>query len=648
MAWKLKLVTASLSLMILNPLDAARGIERTLKSPQTIKDTSSMLQEMHGQMKVMQEQLGTLKASQQLLSAESAIKNLSPKVRKLEVHLERIEKQLAAGASNEELNSLRSDIADMKDKLHGLISAPDTSVDATLSALNPTLDRMQKQVYFLYEAVKKQSDVQEKELNEKMSQVARKMAEFEQDFQNKFSEIQGTSSSLTLIRQALQHNYGLISNLKVDVEAIKNEKIGQLNQDIQNIKLEFSKEELVAKLATLKSHVAKLATVFKKSIASIQETTLIAEKSLAQSNVLDTKVKDLFEAQAKQLNGLKALFQKNQNLKQQLDLVKSVVEQADQGLIEKVKHEVEGYKLGSLQKGLVVLKKHQDKMSEDINLLRKSNESFYLENQAHLDDVKGKIAKFQDIEEKVSTIDKKSMALFQHVKNLASRSEIDKLAQGLGMSLEKIDSLYQDMKHVHDEMVDSAKKNEFIQQQMVKINDSYAQFESMQQKLEKLSMQCVYLHKQMKTISPAHELQIFKEQIHELSQKVANLLEEKPSEMIEKVSNQVQAKMEAMQAEINSLNQKLDEKDATLAKLTRRVAFLTKSLSEKLEQSPQDSLDLNQFKASLEEKFDKEIKAVQSDRMLFETLIQRVAALEASINLEESLSKESINDTLDP
>jgi chromosome segregation ATPase len=648
MAWKINLVTAALSVMILNPLDAARGVERTLKSPQTVKDTSSMLQEMHGQMRVMQEQLGSLKASQQLLSAENAIKNLTPKVRKLEIHLERLEKQFAQGASTDELNSLRSEFSDMKDKLHGLISAPDTSVDAALSALHPTLDRMQKQVYYLYEAVKKQSDSHEKELNEKMSLVARKMAEFEQDIQTKLADMQGTASSLTLIRQALQHNHSLITTLKVDIESIKNEKIGQLAQDIQNVKHEFSKEELVSKVATLKSHVTKLATVFKKSLSSLQTTTQMAEKSLAQSNVVDTKVKDLYEAQAKQLNGLKALYQKNQAVIQQLDLVKAVVEQSEQGLVEKVKNELKGYKLEAVQKGLVYLKNNQDNLLGEISQLKKNNETFYLEQQAHLDDIKAKANKFQDYDDKLSNLDKKSMALFHHVKNLASRSEIDKLAQGLGLSLDKIDSLYQDMKHVHDEIEQSLAKNDRIEKEMVKINESYSHFEGMQQKLEKLSMQCVYLHKQMKSISPAQDLQVFKDQIADLSTKVNALLEQKPQDFFEKVSTHIQSKFEAMQNEINSLSQKLEEKDSQISKLTRRVAFLTKTLSEKLEQNPQDSLDLNQFKASLEEKMEKEIKAVQSDRMLFETLIQRVAALEASINVEESMLKETPSDRLDP
>lgn len=648
MAWKINLVTAALSVMILNPLDAARGVERTLKSPQTVKDTSTMLQEMNGQMKVMQEQLGSLKASQQLLSAENAIKNLTPKVRKLEIHLERVEKQLASGASNDELNSLRNDFLDMKDKLQALISAPDTSVESALSALNPTLDRMQKQVYYLYEAVKKQSESHEKELNEKMSLVAKKMSQFENDIQTKLADMQGTASSLTLIRQALQHNHSLISTLKVDIESIKNEKIGQLYQDIQNIKMEFSKDDLINKVTTLKTHLTKLATVFKKSLANLQTTTQIAEKSLAQSNVCDTKIKDLLEDQAKQLNGLKALFQKNQSLNEQLSLVKSVVEQSEQGLIEKVKQEVETYKLGSVKKGLFLLKKDHDQMAEEINLIKKSNEAFYLEQQANFEDIKAKANKFNEVDEKLGILDKKSMALFNHVKNLASHSEIDKLAQGLGLSLDKIDSLYQDMKHVHDEINQTLQKNQQIEQQMTKISESYSHFESMQQKLDKLSMQCVYLHKQMKSSSQATDLQAFKDQIAELSIKVNALMEVKPQDMLEKVSNHIQSKLEVMQGEINSLNQKLDEKDTQISKLTRRVAFLTKTLSEKLEQSPQDSLDLNQFKTSLEEKVENEIKAVQSDRMLFETLIQRVAALEASLNVEDNLLKDQANDPADP
>lgn len=620
MAWKINLVTAMLSVMIFNPLDAARGVEKTLKSPQTVKDTSSLLQDMHSQMRIMQEQLGTLKASQQLLSAESAIKNLTPKVRKIEIHLERLEKQLASGASNDELNSLRNDFSDMKEKLQGLISAPDVSVDATLNALHPTLDRMQKQVYFLYEAVKKQSDSHEKELNEKMSLVAKKMMEFEQDIQAKFADMQGTASSLTLIRQALQNNHALISTLKVDVETIKNEKISQIFQDIQNIKTEFNKEDLVNKLGALKSDLTKLAVVFKKSLSSIETTNQTAEKAFNQTTEINTKIKDLFDVQTKHLNGFKVLFQKNKMMEEQLKLVKAVVEQSEHGLVEKIKGEIDGYKLPLMQ--------------EDLIKLKNDHKTFVLDQQSNLEAIKAKINHIQDADYKLDILNKKARALFHHVKNLASRSEIDNLAQGLGLSLDKINALSQDVSGVH--------------KAITKINQSYAQFEGMQKKLDKVAMQCVYLHKQMKTSSQAVDLQTFKDQIAELSQKVNALLEQKPQDLFEKVSSQIQVKMDLMQEEINHLCQKLEEKDTQISKLTRRVAFLTKTLSEKIEQSPQHSADLNQFKTGLEEKVEKEINAVRSDRMLFETLIQRVAALEASLNMEDSLNKDSTNDRLDP
>lgn len=647
MAWKLNIVTAVLSVVILNPLEAARDIEKTLKSPQTVKDTGSMLQEMHAQMKMMQEQLGGLKASQQLLSAETAIKNLTPKVRKLEIHLERLEKQLALGASSDELNSLKNEFLDMKERLQGLIATPDTSVEAVLSALNPTLERMQKQVYFLYEAVKKQADMHQKELHEKMGLVAKKMGEFEKDIQIKLSDMQTAASSLTLIRQALQHNHSLITTLKVDVESIKNEKIGQLFQDIRNMKQEFSKDELITKLTSLKASLAKLVTVFKGSLNSIQTSAQMAEKSMTLVKGCDSKLQELTTAQAKHLKGLKLLFYKNQALVEQLAIVKSVVEQAEQGLIEKVKTEVESYKLSSIRQGLIFLKNNQDKLVNEINVLRKNNEMLALEQQANFDDIKAREHQMQDIGEKLGVLDKKSTALFHHVKNLASRAEIDKLAQGLGLSLDKIDSLYGDLKQVHEEISQTLSKNQQIEEQISKVNTSYLEFEQMKQKLEKLSMQCVYLHKQITTQTPALELQAFKDQIAELSLKVNTLLESKPQELVEKVSLQVEEKMQTMQTEIRGLYQQLEEKETQLAKLTKRVAFLTKTLAEKLEQSPQDSLDFNQFKASLEEKLDKEIKAIQSDRMLFETLIQRVAALEASINIE-LVNKEDVSETLDP
>lgn len=371
MKWKLGFTALATSLFLIHPLDAARQLDKSMQNPRTLSDTSSMLQEMHGQMKLMQEQLGTLKASQQLLSAENAIKHLTPKVRKLEVHLERLEKQMSQSASLEEISQIKNDLFDMKTKLSALISAPDSSVDAALNALNPTLERMQKQVYYLYETVKTNSEKQEQDVQDKLTKLVSKLGLFEEDVSKKIDDLQATGSSLLLIRQALQQNHNVINTLKIDLETLKNEKMNEIFNQLEQVKVQANQDELIHKMAYMKQQIQKLAQVFKKSITSVESTSQLSEKNLELTNQLGQKVSDIETLQSKHANSMRVLYQRGENLKNQLDLVKTVTEQNYQDSLNKAEQLLARYPVERFSETLKVLADNYNIVADQIEDLKK-------------------------------------------------------------------------------------------------------------------------------------------------------------------------------------------------------------------------------------------------------------------------------------
>lgn len=323
MKLKSQLFAAACSLMILNPLDASRP----LQNPRTLHDTSQVLQDMSGQMKLMQEQLAGLKASQALLSAESAIKHLTPKVRKMEVHLERLEKQLKEGASSAELTSLKHEVIDLKQKLQAYVTAPDVSVETTLSALNPTLERMQKQLYYLHESFKKHQSTSAEALSNQVQNILSRFESFENAVQNKMVDVDSQASSLNLIRQALQASHQIQSGLKVEIEHLKAQSLPQIQKELESLKSATNADLWVRDLSEVKNQVQKLAAIFHKSFENVQETTSCAQEALQLSKATSQELKEVLTAQEKQLSGLKTLYKKEASLQEDLTTLRTLIDQ---------------------------------------------------------------------------------------------------------------------------------------------------------------------------------------------------------------------------------------------------------------------------------------------------------------------------------
>jgi DNA repair exonuclease SbcCD ATPase subunit len=678
---KLGFTTLACSLCVLNFAEAARGFDKNMQNPRTVGDTSSMLQEMHGQMKLMQEQLGSLKASQQLLSAENAIKNLTPKVRKLEIHLERLEKQFSSSVSSEEVSNMKNDLYDLKSKLTALIQSPDTSVESTLSALNPTLDRMQKQVFFLYEAVKSNAKKHENELNQKMDEIMQRFVKFEGDIGERLTDAQGTAASLTLIRQALQHNHTMLNALKVDYETLKNEKINLLTQDVDALKTQVDKDELLSNLTNLKTQIGKLAVVFKKSLGSIESASLLSEKSLAMSEEALKSCEKLSTDQNKHLQGLRILYNREKNLEEQFSLVKTVVEQQASKFSQKLDDMFQQLPVEKLTKAINFLRNNNKIALEEIASLKSQFELSSGEYKKQMEEIGARLEKSHDLLPALEKQDQKIQVLYHKTKDLVSKKDLEQYTSALFQDemaiqriLETLNEQNQKLSQFSSLSQDFVNKNEFVElvshcesqksrtESLVleleacqkKMNELYAisyqnrsqsegqaQLEAMiratSEKVEKIQKQNVSLYKAFKELSTSQEVSELKSKYEELNEKISAINESVTNRKDEVQQSLVDAKVQSLSDQLLNMQQKLDEKDAFINRLAKRVAFLTKSLQDKLESAQaQDTVDINQIKLELQEKIEKELKAVHNDRLVFETLIQRIAALEASLNADES------------
>lgn len=686
MNWKFGFVALGCSLCVLNPLDAGRQLDQTLHNPKTVADASSMLQQMHGEMRLIQEQLGSLKASQQLMSTENAIKLLTPKVRKLEVHLERLEKRLESVASSSELSHLKHDVSDLRLKVQVLANAPDVSVESALSALSPTLERMQKQVYFLYEAVKSQEAAQTQQLNARLDQVAQTTAEFKSSIQDQLAQAQSMSASVNLIRQALVQNHMMIKSMKVDMEGLKNEKLGAVYKQISDLKAQVNQEDLLAHMQMMKDQIQRLASVFKKSISSIDQSFQQAEKSIELGLQLEQKLGDLSSVQGRHFKGLKALYKKQEGLNQKVDVIHSVL---DQTMVSKDRLDqlVNNFPVDKMMKAIRFLKGKTDLVSEQMQQLKQAsiqNPQVELQKkQIHALYGKTQDLKKQTVDMQVkvvscfdslkqclplverqkqqigflyektkSLVSQKDLEVFREVQRVEDRKieslnraledqnqklaqvaarvqqsvkqqDFNDLVQAVGLEKSKVDYLSLDLLSCQDKITQIAQsalelKNSFLSSKGV--NETLLTQAS---QIAHLQKQTCYLHQQMRQVQPALQLEDLKQGLNELATKVQFL-------------DQATSQQAMMEAKLHALTQQLEQKDEAINKLSKKVAFLMRTLKESATQTPATTgSDLSQLKAQIEEKIDQELKAVQNDRLAFETLIQRIAALEATLNLDE-------------
>jgi phage shock protein A len=715
MNWKLGLATLAFSLIMHTPCQAARQFDKNMHNPRTISDTSSMLQDMHGQMKLMQEQLGSLKASQQLLSAENAIKNLTPKVRKLEVHIERIEKQMSSIATFDDFEGLKHDMSDLKSKLSALINAPDHSVESALSAISPTLERMQKQVYYLYETLKTQSSKHEEELHAKMDKIYQRVSQFELDMQDKLQDFQGTGSSLNLIRQALQHNHTLISALKIDIEGLKNEKLGQIMGDIEFLKTQTNKDELIQNLNVLKTHIKKLASVFKNSISSVEEAHQVSEKSMQLAKEVSSSVKTLEASQEKQLLGLKALYKRELALKNQIELVKTCLEQQQAQVTQSVNDVLSKSPLHKVTKAIINLKTQFNLVQEDMIGLKQQQQDAKYEAISCFESLNKQMESFNFVGSKVEAHEAQIGHLYDNDKNKVSKEEFEQLnnivnvekqalnligskieahealiarlydndkqqvskqdfeqlhtlvhveKQSLNAMNTKVDAHDMQISYLYNNNKNNVLKEDFEQlkglvnfekqsiqslQNDLKAVDSKiqnithfeAQLGGFHDKITHLQKQSICLYKKVKNLGSQADLEDLKRKYVEISSKLQKVDQLLSKDDNHDAVNELNQKINLMEQDLKAVKQKLHEKEEFISKLGRRVNFLTKSLNEKLEQAaPKTGEELSHIKDELSIKIEKELRAVQNDRLLFETLIQRVAALEASLNHEETTQEE--------
>jgi len=764
MNWKIKMALIACSLVVSCPMEGAGSrVERSLRSPHMVNETSTVLQEMHGQMKLMQEQLSGLKASQQLLSAESAIKSLTPKVRKMEVHLDRIEKQLERVASLPEVESIKTDMKDLKEKFKAFITKPDSTLDEAINAISPTLDRVQKQVFFLYEAYKKQGAEQKQYIQSQFDAISVKLSDFEADIDRKGADLSSAQSSLSLLRQSVQTQHDFLSRVKSDLEMLKNEKIGLLEKDIEVIKQSKQDEKITGDVSVLQRQIRKLAVVFKKTLASVHETSAKAEGSFKLASGLDNRVTEVEKQNHIIRNGVKVVYKKTLQslnelgtLQSKLSHMETTLDKASQNMFSSFSDE----RMNLFKKGLVLLKTRSDKLSKEVDNLNK-------ELKVGLESVKSGLT---PIHQKIDRLYAQTGALYKETKQRVSKQDVDKIHTQLNKLFAQTNALYQkslelsktqlvtelvqkeDLMPIH-EMINQHKEtlntlNQEIKNVQEGINKiKSASFDSIRDrsliekmekqakhlaglqvrtreliekqagvnqevnaKLDRLARQAQVLYRKTKALvdetksikqaktqnsEPSEKLKKGFRTLYALSKKLAaeqqaqahqvHNFVQKTEASLEKLKLQAKAlyirsqnyatrdEIEALKVSFQSIEGKLaqpslvvsdpnidelkgqlaqiqlklEEKDQAIAQLKRKVAFLTKTLHEKLEktQETHKDRDLDQFKMQIEEKVNQQLSSLQSDRMLFESLLQRIAALEGSLSLDEPMGSISSSET---
>jgi hypothetical protein len=710
MNWKASLTLVACSLLIGNSLEAAKVAPKSFKNPQTLNESTQILNEINGQMQLMQEQLSSLKTSQQLLSAESAIKNLSPKVRKMEVHLERLEKQLEETAQASHITQIKNEMNDLKGKFNAVLSTPTTTVNDTISALNPTLERLQKQVYSLYDAIKNEKNKNAQLISEKMQEIELRLQEFRSELSSNETASYSAASSINVMRQALIQSHEQLVQFKNEIERFRTEEFLGLSQALADFK-KSSKEELTSEISSCNKKLVSLSKIYQNSLTQIGE---LSQKVQSQENFAQLSsqaFKSLEQKEQGARNAIRKLYMAQNQFGENLKALEVALNTTNLSLESKYNQLVSLNPVEKFKKGFMLLKeKHQQTQKEidaihqnvsmhaqNFELFRQScderlatylktedlnhfkNEMMHLQENAKklmLDESAKQIlaltesAKKADmVSQRVAVLETKNENLAQGVsrqltdlftkqaklakacvakiKSLeAKQTEMNKLVASLQSSVEatdfigkKLDSLVVFQQEVAKKFDEQNLVNQQSQVILSKLNELEASHVSTKESLYTSVNEVVNASKQQNEIHGKIQSQVsdlernFGLAMTKMEENL-NMKTDVLKDVNELIALNTAQEANRVQLMINELNAKLTEKEEMIQKLTRRVNFLTKTLSEKLEviNQLQSQQDIEQLKTSIEEKVEKQLKSLAHDRMMFDTLIQRIAALEASLH----------------
>lgn len=691
MNWKASLTLVACSLLVGNTLEAAKVAPKSFKNPQTLNESTQLLNEINGQMQLMQEQLSSLKTSQQLLSAESAIKNLSPKVRKMEVHLERLEKQLEELAPATHLIQIKNEMQDLKGKFNAVLNTPSTTVNDTISALNPTLERLQKQVYALYDAIKNEKNHNAQLISEKLQEMELRLQELKSELSSNENTSISAVSSINVMRQALIQSQEQFVQFKTEIERFRSEEFSNLNQALVDFK-KSSKEELVSEMANFDKKLISLSHVYTNALTQISE---LSTKAQSQENLIRIShegLKSLDKKEEGTRNAIRKLYMAQNQFGENLKALELALNTTNVHVDTKFNQLASLNPIEKFKKGFSLLKekhlqtqKQLEEIHQNISMYAQNFELFrqtfddrlagYLKTEdlnqfkSEMIDLKESAKQvlvlsesFKQIHQKIDSISEKSEALAQGVSSQLTdlftkqqklakvciakirsmetrQADLNEMIAQLQSQVEiadligkKVDSLMAFQQDVSKRWDEQGLINQQYQAMFSKISELEGFQNSVKQTFN-VSQQQIDMHNKMQT------------KVDDLEKNVAFALEQQKSlkseilkDVNDRITNSSDEQTSPIYHIINELSSKLTEKEEMIQKLTRRVNFLTKTLSEKLEviNKLESQQDLEQLKASLEEKVEKQLKILAHDRMMFDTLIQRIAALEASLHQESS------------
>lgn len=118
------------------------------------EEAVALLKQLGLQMKEMQLQINSLKAAQNSLTAESMIRNVVSKMRRIEMQIDYMDKRMHDIPSGADIQSIYHQQEELKSRLEDLGRSP---IAHNMVALQSSLERMQKQIFFLYKQYKEGS-----------------------------------------------------------------------------------------------------------------------------------------------------------------------------------------------------------------------------------------------------------------------------------------------------------------------------------------------------------------------------------------------------------------------------------------------------------------------------------------------------------
>ena len=655
-------------------------------------DTLDALRKLSTQIREMQDQIGHLKAAQNSLSSDSMVKNLSPKVRKMEMQVEYLEKKVRDLPAYADFKKLLSDYDHLKGQLEH-VQAQDSSNDEALSTISPVINRMQKQIVYLYQKYKAQEGESYSQLEDKCSQLHKEMEsilttvkERQKVLAQKLVQLQ--DEKIQKANEALTPKFDL---LKKQMKALysKSKKL-ESEYSEQEKSVAFVKEELGKKhkimcafytqVKDLKTKTQALSDSLSQGLGDLNVKMSALQGTMQRFENFDTSYIDNKISRMSQQIGI--LYKNYKQLNQVDKRVSEVLEkqvQADEKLasIESIKASMEGLQrdlanspeslnnklteMESKYMGLINAKADDALISQKINLLQEQINGLHkgfkevstsLPKASSLNTVVGfaemqkQVAELKEkLSERLSVLEQQTDSNLSAVnkESVESAERLNKQIADLYQSYKEMNTTLQSLANVYTQDTQKSALIEALSREVADLKGELLQSQNairsvkdLDEKITQLQRQNAFLYSKLTSGNEKGEGASNAEDNAHLMQKLSEL-----SEKVENLSTPNN------QSELSSRNleEELKKRDDEISKLKRRVMYLYSKSRESLDNSAaSDALTdkFNVMREELETKILQQLNGAKKDQQIIHGLLEKVASLEEALKTQEETKDSSV------